>query len=109
MERVLPAILTGVRLTSRYMTEAVFELVFRWLWPDRRTIVTELSDGGLKYVRPSPITAKDLTSITRRVVQACCDNPRIWEPRAGNTAMAFREVGLPETRTGLKDLLDSTA
>jgi hypothetical protein len=60
----------------------------------------------LKYDRPSPITAKDLTSIARRVVQACHDNPGIW---AGSTIMAFREVGLPETRAGLKDLLDSTA
>jgi hypothetical protein len=86
------------------MTEAVFEFVFRWLWPDRRTIVTEVSDGGLKYIRPSPITAKDLTSIARRVVQACYDNRGIW---AGNTITALREVGLPETQAGLKDLLDS--
>jgi hypothetical protein len=109
MERVLPALLTGVRLTSGYVASADLGPVFAWLWPDRCSKFSQGANGELKYVRPLPITPKDLNGIARRVVQACCDNPSIWEPPVGNTSLAFRDAGLPETRVGLKDLLGSTA
>jgi len=49
----------------------------------------------------------DLTGVARRVVQACYDNPSIWEPLIGDTILLFRNVGLPDTRAGLKALLDA--
>jgi len=102
MERVLPGLLTGVRLASGYTAEMDLGPVFQWLWPDRKGRVA--NDGSFKW--PSPITAVDMTGIARRVLQACYDNPRIWEPRTRNTALAFRRVGLPERRADLKVLLD---
>jgi hypothetical protein len=106
MERVLPALLTGVRSTSGLVAEADLGPVFQWLWPDRCRAWTESPTGGLAIVGPPPIAPKDLTGVSRRVLQACYDNPRIWQPSIGNTALAFCNVGLPETRAGLKDLLD---
>jgi len=105
MERVLPGLLTGVRLASGHTAEMDLGPLLQWLWPERK--VRFGSDGSFKW--PSPITAGDMTAIARRVLQACYENPRIWEPRTGNTALAFRRVGLPERRAGLKVLLDDTA
>jgi hypothetical protein len=105
MERVLPALLAGVRLTSGYVASADLGPVFAWLWPDRCSKFSQGANGTLEYVRPPPITPKDLAGVARQVVQACYDNPSIWEPPVGNTSLAFRDVGLPETRVGLKDLL----
>jgi hypothetical protein len=109
MDRVLPGLLAGVRLASGYTAETDLGPVFRWLWPDRESTWTNEPDAGWKSTWPSPITARDITSIARRVLQACYDNPGIWEPRTGNTALAFRDVGLPERRAGLRVLLDDTA
>ena len=105
MERVLPGLLTGVRLASGHTAEMDLGPLFEWLWPERK--VRFGNDGNFKW--PSPITAVDMTGIARRVVQACYENPRIWEPRTGNTALAFRRVGLPDRRADLKVLLDDTA
>jgi hypothetical protein len=108
MERVLPALLNGIRLTSGYAAEIDLYPVFHWLWPERYSgIVESPPSEPLKWVRAPPITPKDLSDIARRVVQACYDNPSIWEPPVGNTDWTFSNVGLPKTRVGLKELLDS--
>jgi hypothetical protein len=108
MERVLPALLAGVRLTSGYVASDDLGPVFQWLWPDRMPEFSDGTNGGFKYVGPPPVTPKELTTVARRVVQACYDNPAIWEPPVGNTTLAFRHVGLPDTRDGLRRLLDET-
>jgi hypothetical protein len=108
MERVLPALLTGVRLTSGYSADADLEPVFHWVWPERSSRLRTGADGKREYAKPPPVTPKDLRGIAHHVVQACYDNLGIWEPPIGNTSLAFRSVGLPETRAGLKDLLDRT-
>jgi hypothetical protein len=105
MERVLPALLAGIRLTSRYVASIDLGSVFRWLWPDQAAEFSQSIFGEFECVDP-PITPKDLTGIARRVLEACYDNPSIWEPNIANTVTAFRSVGLPERRAGLKVLLD---
>jgi hypothetical protein len=110
MERVLPALLTGIRLTSGYKAATDLYPIFHWLWPDRYSgIVESPPSEPLRWVRAAPVTPNDLSDIGRRVVQACYDNPSIWEPPVGNTDWTFSDVGLPETRAGLKNLLDGTA
>jgi hypothetical protein len=108
MERVLPALLTGMRLTSGNTASMDLYPVFHWLWPDRYSgPVAGAPGGSLEWVRAPPVTPKDLSDIARRVVQACYDNPSIREPLDWDTQRIFRDVGLSETRAGLKDLLDS--
>ena len=105
MERVLPALLTMVGLASGYSAHVDLYHVFHWLWPERRTECLEMADGQREYLRPPPVMPKDVVGMARRVVQACYDNPSIWIPPIGNTNSTFRDVGLPETRAGLKNLL----
>jgi hypothetical protein len=110
MKRVLPALLTGIRLTSGYPASTDLYHVFHWLWPDRYSGIVESPPGEpLKWGRAPPVTPKDMNDVARRVVQACYDNPSIWEPPVGNTSLTFRDVGLPGTRAGLKNLLDATS
>jgi len=109
MERVLPALLTGIRLTSGYTAFVDLGPVLQWLWPDRRIRYLRGANGEFEYIRPPPIRAADLAGVARRVVQACYDTRSIWEPPGGNTNSALREVGLPETRIDLKSLLDGAA
>jgi len=106
MERVFPALLTSVSLTSAYAASVDLYHVFRWLWPDRRAKLVWPADGKREYVGPPPIASKDLDEMAHRVIRACYEKSSIWELPVGNTAMTFREVGLPETRAGLKVLLD---
>jgi hypothetical protein len=108
MQRVLPALLAGVRLTSGYVASVDLDPVFRWLWPQRRTRPSRGAEAEFEYVRAAPVTPKDLNDIARRVLQACCDNPSIWEPPIGNMDLAFRDAGLPETRAGLRQLLNAS-
>jgi hypothetical protein len=55
MERVLPALLTGIRLTSGYPASTDLYPVFHWLWPDRRSgFVQGAPDGPLGFVRAPP-------------------------------------------------------
>jgi hypothetical protein len=108
MERVLPALLASARRTFGLSADVDLAPIFAWLWPDRHTELSDRAEGGLEYVRPPSITPKDLTVIARRVLQACYDNPSIWEPAIGNTSLTFSDVGLPETRAGLKALLDGS-
>lgn len=98
-----------MRLTSGYSADGDLSPLFEWLWPDRYPQLSQETTNLVEFVIPPPVTPKDLAGVGRRVVQACYDNPSIWEPLIGNTTMAFRHFGLPETRTGLKDLLDAPA
>ena len=92
MERVLPALLTGVRLASGYTAETDLGPIFKWLWPDRKS--TFADDSSFKRIWPSPITAQDMTGIARRVVQACYDNPRHLGAEGGEY-----EHGVPRGRS----------
>jgi len=62
-------------------------------------------DGKWEQDLPPPITSADLTGIRRLVVEACHANAQIWEPQIGNTSLAFKRVGLPETWQELGKLL----
>jgi hypothetical protein len=108
MERVLPAFLACIRLTSGYVAATDLGPIFHWLWPTRQTLPVRIGGGRIEYAGPPPMTPSDLTPVARRVLQTCYETPKIWEPRVGNTSWAFRNVGLPETRDGLKDLLERT-
>jgi hypothetical protein len=107
MQRVLPALLAGVRLTSGDVASADLAPVFRWLWPQRRARLSRGGEREIEHVSPPAVTPKDLDDIARRLLEACCDNPSIWEP-VGSTDIVFRDAGLPETRAGLRRLLDAT-
>jgi hypothetical protein len=109
MERVLPALLAGVRLATAYTADVDLGPVFLWLWPDRRTRSESGAHGRLHRVTPPPVVPSDLIGVARRVVQACYDNPAIWDRPVGNTILAFRDAELPETRCGLGELLDRPA
>jgi hypothetical protein len=109
MERVLPALLTGIRLTTGHLASMDLDPVFHWLWTDRYRssgFVPGPPGGPMGFVRAPAMTPKDLSDIARRVVQACYDNPSVWEPADSDTNRTFRDIGLPQTRAGLKDLLD---
>jgi hypothetical protein len=103
MERILPALLTGIGLASGYTADSYLYPVFNWLWPGRHPKPAE--GEKFEFIQPPAITPAEIGGIARQVIQACYDNPAIWEPAIGNTNMVFRDVGLPETREGLKELL----
>lgn len=105
MQRVLPALLASIRMTSAYVASIDLGPIFRWLWSERRSELVTDTSGKSEYVRPAPLRSADLNEMARRVLRGCCDNPSIWEQPIGNTAETFLYVGLPDTRAGLQKLL----
>jgi hypothetical protein len=105
MARVLPALLVGIRLANGYTAESDIGPVLSWLWPGRDIRLTLNANRRLERELPPPVTAGELTGLRRTVVEACHSNPRLWEPRVGNTDLAFMRVGLPKLRTELGALL----
>lgn len=105
MAWVFPALLAGVRAANGYTAETDIGPILAWLWPGREIRAKFGGDGRLERELPPPVTPETLTGLRRAMVEACYNNPRLWEPRIGNTDLAFMRVGLPASRAGLGALL----
>jgi hypothetical protein len=105
MQRVLPALLVGVRSATGYTAATDIGPILGWLWPGREIRMTRTQEGKWDRQLPPAVTAEELKGARHAVVQACYENAQIWNPPIGNTDLAFMQVGLPQSRAELGKLL----